>query len=62
MELKEIKEILRDKLGEAMNKKKKKLKCPGSKIRSKGRGQGLGIGAGKGPIGRHGGKNKRGRQ
>ena len=31
---------------------KRKVKCPGSRIRSYGRGRGLGTGKGKGPIGK----------
>jgi len=34
-----------------MAKAKKKVKCPGGKIRSKGLGKGLGFGKGKEPIG-----------
>ena len=45
--------IVRRKSGGKMDYKAKKVKCPGSKIRSRGKGQGLGRGKGKGPIGRH---------
>ena len=36
-------------------------KCPGSKIRSKGKGRGKGVGEKKGPIGRHGDIDRKGK-